>query len=317
MTMRFGISSEPMRAGVSRMLMGWLSAADGGGSRASQHRNLTAVEIHGRDVQPSRARGDDEGDEIRHVLDRAVTDNAGLLAELGSDFRLGLARSLDLGTDPPPLSLGLDERGMDAIDPHAVVLAEIRQAFCKAGDCGIDRAADREMLLRLASARPGDCDQRAAALFEERPGRTRKPHMGEKFQRIAIFPIGVGEREKIAAPGRTGIVDENVEAAEFAPHGFDQHRRRARLAQIQRPNGGLAVLCMDRLRNFLERLCIATVEQEITTLLGQSQGDTPADAAARTSDECGLSLQSKLHLPTLMSGETRRWLSLSHWRGRR
>src|SRR5260370_42414233 len=110
MTRRFGISSEPMRAGVSRMLMGWLSAADGGGSRASQHRNLTAVEIHRRAVQPSRARGDDEGDEIRHVLDRAVTDNAGLLAEPGPDFRLGRPRPLGPATYPPPLSLRPDHR---------------------------------------------------------------------------------------------------------------------------------------------------------------------------------------------------------------
>src|SRR5260221_10451676 len=134
MTRGLGISREPMRAGVSRMLMGWLSAADGGGSRASQHRNLTAVEIHGRAVQPSRARGDDEGDEIRHVLDRAVTDNAGLLAELGSDFRLRLARPRHLDTNPPPLSARPDVSGGDAIDHHAVLLEELREAFRKVGD---------------------------------------------------------------------------------------------------------------------------------------------------------------------------------------
>ena len=39
--------------------------------RSSQHRNLAAVEIDGRPVHPGGARGDDEGYEIGHVLDRA------------------------------------------------------------------------------------------------------------------------------------------------------------------------------------------------------------------------------------------------------
>jgi len=39
--------------------------------------------------------------------------------------------------------------------------------------------------------------------------------MGEEFQRVAVLPIGVGERHEIAALGGAGIVDQNVETAEF------------------------------------------------------------------------------------------------------
>src|ERR1700732_4209649 len=45
----------------------------------------------------------------------------------------------------------------------------------------------------------------------------REPHMGEEFQRVAFLPVGIGEREEVAAPGGAGIVHENVEMAELAP----------------------------------------------------------------------------------------------------
>ncbi len=54
------------------------------------------------------------------------------------------------------------------------------------------------------------------AFLEQRPGGAGKPHMAEEFQRIAVFPIGVGEFEEIAALGGAGIVDQNIEPAEFA-----------------------------------------------------------------------------------------------------
>ena len=40
-----------------------------------------------------------------------------------------------------------------------------------------------------------------------------EPHMGEEFQRIAFGPVGVGEREEVAALGGAGIVDQDVEPA--------------------------------------------------------------------------------------------------------
>ena len=87
-------------------------------------------------MQPGCVRGDDEGDEIRHVLDLAVTDDAGLATELRADFCLGLSRPLDLGADAPPLPLGLDQRGMDAVNPYAVLLAEVGEALGEGGDGG-------------------------------------------------------------------------------------------------------------------------------------------------------------------------------------
>ena len=40
--------------------------------------------------------------------------------------------------------------------------------------------------------------------------------MGEELEREAVLPVVVGELEEIAALGRAGIVDEDVEAAVFS-----------------------------------------------------------------------------------------------------
>ena len=57
--------------------------------------------------------------------------------------------------------------------------------------------------------------------------------MREELERVTVFPVGVGQREEIAALGRAGIVDEDVEAAELALYRLDQGLRRARVAQIE------------------------------------------------------------------------------------
>src|SRR6266849_5003746 len=126
MTMRLGTSSEPIRAAVSRMFM-----AD----------DMAAA------MQPGCARGNDEGDEIRHVFDLAVTDDSSLATELRADLRLRLSGPLDLGADTPPLPFGLDQRRMDAVDPHAILLAEVGEALGEGGDGGVDRAPDGEAFL--------------------------------------------------------------------------------------------------------------------------------------------------------------------------
>ena len=69
--------------------------------------------------------------------------------------------------------------------------------------------------------------------------------MGEELERVTVLPVGVGQREEIAALGGAGIVDEDVEAAELALHRVDERLRRARIAQIDRDDGGLASLAAD------------------------------------------------------------------------
>ena len=214
-----------------------------------------------------------------------------------TDVCFGLPGPLDLGTDAPPLPIGLDQRWMDAVDAHAVLLPQVSQAFGEGGHGGIDRAADGKVLLGLAPAGSGDRDQRAAALLEQRPGRTREAHVGEKFQRIAGFPIGVGELEKIAPFGRAGIVDENIEPAEFASYHLDQTLGCARLAQVEHVYRGLATFAADRVRNCLQRLCVAAREQEIAACIRQGQGDAASDPAAGTGHERDFTLQPKLHSP--------------------
>src|SRR5215469_14467968 len=131
MTMRFLISTGPIRDGVRRMFIqagvstkeGWwrkipssqLLAAHfvrrppsqggrrvGGKMPSLQHRNLAAVEIDRGAVQPAGAGGDGEHHEAAHVLDSADTNRIIELAQqLFADFLFGRPGALDLRLDPP------------------------------------------------------------------------------------------------------------------------------------------------------------------------------------------------------------------------
>src|SRR5262249_39660133 len=150
------------------------------------------------------------------------------------------------GLDAPPLTVGLDEARMDAVDLHAVLLAAMGERLGEGRAGSVDRAADGEGRLRLAPAGGADRHERAAPPLEQRPGCARKPHVGEELQRKAILPVGVGELEEIAALGGAGIVDEDVEMAELAARRIDEPSRRVLRAQIERDDNGLAVPEPDR-----------------------------------------------------------------------
>src|SRR5262245_64592878 len=122
--------------------------------------------------------------------------------------------------------------------------------------------------------------------------------MREKFQRVTVLPIGIGQRQEVPALGRAGIVDENIEAAELAPHRLDQRLGSTWAAQIEHAHRGLASSTADRLRNLVERAFVAAGQQEIAARLGESQRDAAANAAARSGHQRDLSLQPKLHSPT-------------------
>src|SRR5262249_46295539 len=121
------------------------------------------------------------------------------------------------------------------------------------------------------------------------------------------------------ALGRAGIVDQDLEAADFAPPRLDQRLGCARAAQVEHPHRGLASFAADRLRNLVERGSVATGEHEVAALLGESESDGTADAAARSGHERDLSLQPKLHSPTphaCSDPDGAVVVNLSHWRGR-
>ena len=138
-------------------------------------------------------------------------------------------------------------------------------------------------------------------LLQQRPGRAREPHMGEEFQRIAVLPVGVGQREEIAALGGAGIVDQNVEPAELAPHRLDQRLRRLRRrADRARHTAALRPLPRIDCCHIIERGRVARGKQEVAALLGERQRNAAADAAARSGHQRGLSPQSQLHRALLL-----------------
>ena len=119
--------------------------------------------------------------------------------------------------------------------------------------------------------------------------------MGEEFQRIAVGPVGVGEREEIAALGGAGIVDQDVEAAVGALGRVGQRRRRVVLAQVDRDGLGLAAVRRDRRRRVLERRLVGAGQDEIAALLRQRHRNAAPDAPRRPGHQRDLARQSKLH----------------------
>jgi hypothetical protein len=119
--------------------------------------------------------------------------------------------------------------------------------------------------------------------------------MGEELERIALLPVGVSQREKIAALGGAGIVDQNIEAAEALLHRFDERLWRALATQI----GGLiertAAALLDLADDLLERRLVAPGEHHVAAFLGKRERDAAADAAARSRHQRDLSGLSQVH----------------------
>ena len=106
--------------------------------------------------------------------------------------------------------------------------------------------------------------------------------MGEEFQRVAVFPVGVGEIEEIAALGGAGVIDEDIEPAELALDLLDQFCRRVVAAQIDSRDTGATALLADGGRDLAERLLVAAGQHHVAALGRQRQRDAAADAAARS-----------------------------------
>jgi hypothetical protein len=119
--------------------------------------------------------------------------------------------------------------------------------------------------------------------------------MGEELERVTFRPIGLGERKKVAALGRAGIVDEDVEMAELALDRLDQRLGRGLLAQVEHADGGPAPLRSDRLGDLLERRHIAPGEHQVAAFGRECQGNAATDAAARSGHERDLALEAQFH----------------------
>jgi hypothetical protein len=109
--------------------------------------------------------------------------------------------------------------------------------------------------------------------------------MGEKLEPKSALPVGIAERKEIAALGRAGIVDQNIQPAKFAPRRLDQCRGGACLAQVERHDGGLDPLAANGSGDLVERSGIPPGRHHIAALIGQRQRNAPPDAAARAGDE--------------------------------
>jgi hypothetical protein len=185
---------------------------------------------------------------------------------------------------------------MHRLDPDAVAQPQLSQRFGEVGDCGIDRAADHEIGARRLRRAADDVDHGPLRVLEQRPERARQPHVGVELERKAVFPGRIVELEEIAALGRAGIVDQDVEPAERMVERAD-----GRLTALRRAQVGGADLdsptarLMDRGGRLLQVACRTRDDQHIAPLLRQTLGAGAPDALAAARDQRDLAIQPQIH----------------------
>ena len=143
-------------------------------------------------------------------------------------------------------TVGVDRARMDRVDLHAVALAEIGQRLHE-GELRADhRGADHVVGDRRARADAADGDDRAAARFQQRPGRAAEPHLREELEREAVVPVGVGSSKKSprrAAPAlltRISSRPKRCAAALASAAGASRSRRSAAWTSALRPSARTA-----------------------------------------------------------------------------
>src|SRR4051812_46238178 len=99
----------------------------------SQRADFAAIHVDGCPVQPAPARRCDEGDQAGDIGRRAEACDADVLAMPFAHRCLVLAGALHVGFDAPPEPPGLDVARMNAVDLHAIGLAEIGECLAESG----------------------------------------------------------------------------------------------------------------------------------------------------------------------------------------
>ena len=121
-----------------------------------------------------RPRGEnDEGDEARNVIGGAEPGDADVLAVPFAHFGLALAGALHVSFHTTGKTLGVDIARMDAVDLHAVGLAEIGQRLGERRHRRVDGTTNGEARRRHAAAGAADADDRAAARLQEQAQAAR------------------------------------------------------------------------------------------------------------------------------------------------
>src|SRR4030095_11283078 len=111
-------------------------------------------------------------------------------------------------------SIRRDAAGVDRVHADAVLDTAIGEYLGDIEQRGVDRAADGELGRAGPTPDADDVDDRTVRRLQMWPGGTRQAHRAEEFQREAVGPIAVGERQEIATLRRTRVVDPHVAPAQ-------------------------------------------------------------------------------------------------------
>ncbi len=180
---------------------------------------------------------------------------------------------------------GAHRTGIDGIDLDAILNSLLRHGFGEGQNRRVDRAADGEQSARSAAASTDDVDDRAGLLLQMRPGGAGETNGGVVFQGEAVDEIVVGEGFELAAFGGSGVVDHDVEGAEFFDGRVDCDRGRIGQPEIGGDDEGF--LFADHFGGVIEQLLIAGAKNHAHAFGGEAQRDGVADASAGAGHDCG------------------------------
>ncbi len=110
-------------------------------------------------MQPASPRRHDEGDEIGDIVRRAQPDGADVRPVPFAHLGLALAGALHVSFHTTCKTLSVDIAWMDAIDLHAVGLAEIGQCLAERRHRRVHGTADGEARGRHSPRGAADTDQ--------------------------------------------------------------------------------------------------------------------------------------------------------------
>ena len=167
------------------------------------------------------------------------------------------------------------------VDAHVGALRALGDRLGEVDESRVDRTTDREIRLGRVRADAGDVHDRSLAGGKCVPGGATETNRRVELEPEAVDEVGIGQREEIAPLGRTGIVDEGIDASRLGERPLHHQRRRLGQREIH------GMLDDERRAGLPRRLCgrrqfvrLPRRKAEREAVLGKPDGKGATEAAA-------------------------------------
>ncbi len=231
----------------------------------------------------------DEGGDVFGGLGAAEGDAADVFIVVGADFRAG-----DLGhaaVDFLP-HIGTDDAGAVGVDGDSVGGEFLGCGLGESADGEFGGGIDAEERVAFVSGDGGGVDDFSflAAVFEFFGGGLDSPKdaVDVDFKNeVDFFGGDVGEGFDL---GDAGVVDHDVEAAEFFFGVIDGGENLIAFGDVGFENGGFPAEVFHLIGDGFHVFVLEVGDGDVGSFFGEAEGDGAADSLSGSGDECDFSL---------------------------